>query len=376
MRTVHTEDNAQGPKLLKIKRKRTKTTNYAGHCEWRRNEVTRIRVWQYAEDIDKLAHTLDTCSSWLCLTWRSPPLQLRWFGDYHCRPKVLIKLVQWTISIAGSTYAAELKSKIQGSQPKDIQGVENTVHHGGRGQYFRVRGTRTGPQTSHEVTTPSKKNTSRRSVTQMMEPIAQGRHQWLLSLTWQNKAQKQNKTVQEELWDIRGDRMGLSCKRVKSWRVRRQYCSTVGSNHISALRNGVDMTPDTHLGRITFQLEWCWKLVRDAAPTPLLCSSILSTVKAPIVTFFGNEPSRSRTERVVPKNKSSSASRSRSGGDRGTYLVLCFHPAEVSSNLGRVAIFSDAIGDGWCLRSHGIWSTPGADQFWVGTISFSVWAVD
>ena len=67
---------------------------------------------------------------------------------------------------------------------------------------------------------------------------------------------------------------------------------------------------------------------------------------------------------MAPKNKSSTE------GQR------IFHPAEVESNLGGVAIFSDTRDDRKHLRSYGIWSTPGADKFGVRTVSFVVWAVD
>ena len=63
-------------------------------------------------------------------------------------------------------------------------------------------------------------------------------------------------------------------------------------------------------------------------------------------------------------------------GDRGQQRDnVFFHPAEVDSNLGGVAIFSDAIDDRRLLRSCGIWSSPGA-KFGARTVSFDVWAVD
>ena len=63
-------------------------------------------------------HTQDTC---YMLDLTVNPLQLNWFGDYLCWPKVLVKLIQWTISIAGSKHAAQLKAKIQGSQLEGIR---------------------------------------------------------------------------------------------------------------------------------------------------------------------------------------------------------------------------------------------------------------
>ena len=91
-------------------------------------------------------------------------------------------------------------------------------------------------------------------------------------------------------------------------------------------------------------------------------------------TDHNKEPSRSGTGRVVPKNKSSSASRSGTGDDRGT--MYFFYPAKVDSNLGGVTIFSDTIDNRRHLRSYGIWSTPGADTFGVRTVSFVACAVD
>ena len=55
---------------------------------------------------------------------------------------------------------------------------------------------------------------------------------------------------------------------------------------------------------------------------------------------------------------------------------LVFHLAEVDSNLGGGAIFSDTIDDRRHLRSYGMRSTPRADKFGIGTVSFVVWAVD
>ena len=97
-------------------------------------------------------------------------------------------------------------------------------------------------------------------------------------------------------------------------------------------------------------------------------------MNAPIITF-DKEPSRLGTGKVVPKNKSSSVSRSGTGDDRGTtYLFIL--PRWTDSNLGGVAIVSDTIDDRRHLRAYGIWSMPGADKFWVRAVSFVVWAVD
>ena len=112
-------------------------------------------------------------------------------------------------------------------------------------------------------------------------------------------AKNSTRQAQWKCYEIRGDIM-IFPRGVKCWRVRRQYSSTVGSNHFSALRDGVDVTPYTHLGRITLQHEMMyWKWVRDAAPTPFLCPSILLTVNASITTL-DKEPSRLGTGRMVP----------------------------------------------------------------------------
>ena len=85
---------------------------------------------------------------------------------------------------------------------------------------------------------------------------------------------------------------------------------------------------------------------------------------------------------MVAKDISSGALRSGTGDDRGTTYFfgdrgrqrdnVFFHPAKVKSSLGGVAIFFDTIDDRRHLRSYGMWSTPGADNFRVRTVSFVV----
>ena len=99
---------------------------------------------------------------------------------------------------------------------------------------------------------------------------------------------------------------------------------------------------------------------------------MLSTLNAPIITFERSLQDRAREEWSLKINR-----RERQGRGQGTTEgQRIFHPAEVDSNLGGVAIFSDKIDDRRLLSSYGVRSTPGADKFGVGTISFVAWAVD
>ena len=148
---MYTEDklervNTQETKRLQFKwwtyNTITTTNTTQGTADGDKNVVARILAWQYAEDIDKLhAHKPHTPFGY-ARPGSSPPLQLRWLGHYHCRPKVLVRLVRWTNSFAVLWHSAGLKAKIQGSQLTRHTVLSILFTTKGRRYKFIVRGSR------------------------------------------------------------------------------------------------------------------------------------------------------------------------------------------------------------------------------------------